>query len=102
MEEPILNKNLVEQALSFHGMPLIKTWSDENGQSSLLNLGLHPNAIDCSLYHERLKNFNYTDRAKRLRLHQFICSHSATLFQNYSHNNAERRIQKLLVGGGIK
>lgn len=101
MEDNLLSKSLVEQTLSFHGLPLIKTWNDENGPQSLIAMGIQSNAIDCSLYHERLKNFNYTDRAKRLRLHQFICSKSAALFRNYKNNSTERRIQKLLIGGGI-
>lgn len=102
MEDNVLNKSLVEQSLSFHGTPLIKSWHEENGNgpNSLGALGIQPNAIDCSLYHERLKNFNYTDRAKRLRLHQFICSKSAALFRNYPNNATEKKIQKLLVGGG--
>lgn len=101
MEDTLLNKNLVEQTLSFHGLPLIKIWNEnENDRNSLVNLGIQQNSIDCSLYHERLKNFNYTDRAKRLRLHQFICSKSATLFRNYSYDATEKKIQKLLVGGG--
>lgn len=103
MENSLLNKNLVEQTLRFHGVPLIKTWNDENNpNNSLIALGIQPNTIDCSLYHERLKNFNYTDCAKRLRLHQFICSKAATIFRNYPNNSSERKIQKLLVGGGKK
>jgi hypothetical protein len=100
MDDSLMSKALVEQTISFHGLPLIKTWNDENGPNSLIALGIQPNAIDCSLYHERLKSFNYNDRAKRLRLHQFICSKSAALFKNQPNNSTERKIQKLLVGGG--
>lgn len=98
--ESTLNKHLVEQILSYHGLPLIKTWNDENGASSLINLGIQSNAIDTTLYHERLKNLNYADRAKRMRLHQFMCSKSDLLFKSFSINPMEKIIEKLLAGGG--
>jgi hypothetical protein len=100
MENNSLNKKLVEQSLSFHGLPLIKSWTDECGFNSLINLGIQPNAIDTRLYHERLKSLNYNDRTKRMRLHQFICKKSDELFKNVKIDPAEKTIQKLLVGGG--
>lgn len=100
--ENTLNKHLVEQILSYHGLPLIKAWNDENGSSSLINLGIQPNAIDTTIYHERLKNLNYTDRAKRMRLHQFMCSKSELLFKNLRVDPMEMIIEKLLAGGGEK
>lgn len=102
MENTSLNKHLVEKILSYHGLPLIKTWNDENGAKSLINLGIQPNAIDTTLYHERLKNLSYNDRAKRMRLHQFMCSKSDLLFKNFSINPMEMIIEKLLAGGGDK
>lgn len=100
MEDTSINKNLVEQTISYHGLPLVKAWGDEIGANNLINLGIQPNAIDTTLYHERLKNLNYTDRTKRMRLHQFMCKNSITLFKNFRIDPMEKIIEKLLAGGG--
>ena len=95
-----LNRNLVSQTLGFHGMPLIKTWNEENGPNSLLNMGIQQNAINTAVYHSRLKVLNITDRTKRLRLHQFICNKSDDLFKNFREDPTDKRIRKLVSSGG--
>lgn len=98
--ESDLNRELIAQTLGFHGLPLIKTWNEENGPNSLTRLGLQQNNINTNVYHERLKVLNFTDRTKRLRLHRFICSKSETLFENFRENPTDRRIKKLVSSEG--
>ena len=95
-----LNSKLIAQTLGFHGLPLIKTWNEEKGPSSLNRLGIQQNNIDTSVYHARLKVLNFTDRTKRLRLHRFICDKSEDLFESFRENPSDRRIKKLVSSGG--
>lgn len=98
--ESDLNRELIAQTLGFHGLPLIKTWNEENGPNSLARLGIQQNNINTNVYHERLKVLNFTDRTKRLRLHRFICSKSETLFENFRENPTDRRIKKVVSSEG--
>lgn len=100
MERSMINKSLVEQTLGFHGFPLMKTWNEEFGANSLNNLGIQSNNIDSKLYHSRLKSLSYADCTKRLKLHRFICSKSASLFKNFHDDAVDKRIKKLLTSGG--
>lgn len=95
-----MNRELIAQSLGFHGLPLMKTWNEENGPNNLAQLGLQPNAINTDVYHTRLKNLNFTDRSKRLRLHQFICNNSESLFKNFREDPRDRRIKQLMASGG--
>lgn len=95
-----LNRNLVAQTLGFHGLPLIKTWNDEKGPSSLVRLGIQQNAVDTTVYQARSRTLNFTDRTKRLRLHRFICDKAEPLFKNFRENPNDRRIKKLVSSGG--
>lgn len=97
-----LNRNLVAQSLGFHGLPLIKIWNDEKGNSnsSLVRLGIQPNAVDTTAYQARSKSLNFTDRTKRLRLHRFICDKAEPLFKLFRENPNDRRIKKLVSSGG--
>lgn len=95
-----LNKDLIAQTLGFHGLPLIKTWNEEKGSNNLVRLGIQQNNIDTSVYHQRLKVLNYTDRTKRLRLHRFICDKTETLFKRFNEDPTDRRIKKLVASGG--
>lgn len=100
MMEHDLNKESIAQTLGFHGLPLIKTWNEENGMNSLSRLGLQLNNIDTAVYHERLKVLNFSDRTKRLRLHRFICNKSESLFKSFKENPVDRRIRKSVSSGG--
>lgn len=95
-----LNRDLIAQTLGFHGLPLIKAWNDEKGSNSLIRLGIQQNNIDTSVYHQRLKVLNFTDRTKRLRLHRFICDKTETLFKHFREDPTDRRIKKLVASGG--
>lgn len=95
-----LNRDLIAQTLGFHGMPLTKAWNEVNGLNSLTRLGLPPGSINEVVYHARLKFLNTTDRTKRLRLHQFICNKSESLFKSFRENPTDRRIKKLVSSGG--
>jgi hypothetical protein len=95
-----LNKDLIAQTLGFHGLPLIKTWNEENGPNSLTRLGLQQNNINTAIYHERLKVLNFTDRTKRLRLHRFICNKPDALYRIFREDPIHRRIKKLGTSGG--
>lgn len=73
-----LDKNLVARAISYHGMPLQKMWEGERGDAELAKLGLaHP---DYTLYQARQKYLTFQDRAKRLRLHQFLAKYASVLY----------------------
>lgn len=98
--EQELNSSLIVQALGFHGLPLIKLWSEEKGANNLVHLGIQPNNIDTSVYHSRAKTLNFQDRAKRLRLHQFICDKAESLYGNFREDPKNRRMKKLLSSGG--
>lgn len=100
MEDTSINKNLVEQSICYHGLPLVKAWREEVGPNSLINLGIQANSIDTSIYHERQKNLHYTDQTKRMRLHQFMCNKSNELFRNFKIDPIEKTIEKLMADGG--
>ena len=94
-----INKRSLEQALGFHGLPLIKSWNEEKGANSLARLGISQNSIDTTSYHQRIKVLNFTDRTKRLRLHQFICDKNEKLYGSFVQDRTELRMKKLLSGG---
>lgn len=75
-----IDKDLVARAISFHGLPLQKMWEGERGDSDLHKIGLiHP---DYQLYQNRQKYLTFQDRAKRLKLHQFISKNADTLYDS--------------------
>ena len=75
-----MNKNLVEKCIDFHGMPLQKVWDGERGDDDLARMGLH--RFDYINYSRRQKSLTFHDRAKRLKLHQFIAKKADDLFNN--------------------
>lgn len=73
-----MDKDLVARAICYHGLPLQKMWEGERGDTDLAKLGLiHP---DYHLYQSRQKYLTFQDRAKRLKLHQFISKHAVSLY----------------------
>lgn len=73
-----LSASLVAKSLNFHGQPLFSVWQGERGDNDLMRIGLiNP---DFSLYQARQKNLAFQDRAKRLKLHQFISKKANALF----------------------
>lgn len=73
-----MNANYISRALSYHGQPLQKIWDDERGVEDLRRLNLtQPNY---SIYQERQKYFTFQERAKRLKIHQFLARKAADLY----------------------
>lgn len=78
-DNTLLNPSLVAKSIGFHGQPLQKIWEGERGNVDLLNIGvINP---DYSAYQSRQKHFTFQNRAKRLRLHQFIAKNANMLFR---------------------
>lgn len=72
-----MNKQLICNSLCFHGQPLLKIWEGERG-TELENIGIiNP---DFTVYNHRQKNLTFQDRAKRLKLHQFLAKNCEDLF----------------------
>lgn len=75
-----LNTELIAKTLGYHGLPLQKAWEEERGSTDLKRLGLAN--VDYSEYFARQKNLSFSDRTKRLRLHQFICKKASVLYDD--------------------
>ena len=76
---PALSRELIQQALVYHGRPLQKIWETERRQNELLALGIDAN-LDYSVYMARQKHFTLQDRAKRLKLQQFMARKANVLY----------------------
>lgn len=68
---------LVERSLAFHGLPMQKVWEGEHGDQDLVRAAVQP---DFSVYAARQKGFVFSDRAKRLKLHQFLARKADVLY----------------------
>lgn len=93
-----LNAQLIAKSLGYHGLPLQKAWEEEHGVSDLKKLGLVN--LDFSVYLSRQKSLTFSDRAKRLRLHQFMCRKSTSLFNTNSIESLSKRVFKDRVPEG--
>lgn len=74
-----MDGELIKKALCFHGKPMQKIWDDERGAGNLQVAGV-PEDGDYSIYNERQKYFTFQDRAKRLKLHQFLARKATDLY----------------------
>lgn len=74
-----MDAELIKKALCFHGKPLQKIWDDERGAGDLQVAGV-PQDGNYSIYTERQKYFTFQDRAKRLKLHQFLARKAIDLY----------------------
>ncbi|KAM8705503.1 hypothetical protein ACLKA7_009890 [Drosophila subpalustris] len=73
-----MNANYIARALCYHGQPLQKIWDDERGVEDLRHLNLtQPNY---GVYQERQKFFTFQERAKRLKIHQFLARKACDLY----------------------
>lgn len=78
-DNTLINASLVAKSIGFHGQPLQKIWEGERGDVDLLKIGVvNP---DYSAYQMRSKHFTFQNRAKRLRLHQFIAKNAKLFFR---------------------
>lgn len=75
-----MNVALISKSLGFHGQPLQKIWEGERGDSDLARIGV--SNVDYTQYQKRQKHFSFQDRAKRLKLHQFIAKKATALYHN--------------------
>lgn len=83
-----MDPELVARAINFHGLPLQKMWEGERGVDDLPKLGLaNP---DYSLYQARQKLLTFQDRAKRLKLHQFISKKAEFLYDKSVMDDLKR------------
>ncbi|XP_052864702.1 dentin sialophosphoprotein isoform X1 [Anopheles cruzii] len=73
-----LSRALIERALGYHGKQLQKIWETER-HDELQQLGIESDP-DFSVYMARQKHLPFCERAKRLKLHQFIAKNAQTLF----------------------
>lgn len=73
-----LNSEWVTKSIEYHGQPLQKVWEGEHGIQSLQNIGVRN--PDFAQYHARQKQFVFSDRAKRLKVHSFIAKKANELF----------------------
>lgn len=84
-DNTLLNSSLVAKSIGFHGQPLQKIWEGERGDVDLLKIGVvNP---DYSAYQMRQKHFTFQNRAKRLRLHQFIAKNANTFFRTMNDDD---------------
>lgn len=95
----VLNKNLIAETIGFHGLPLQKSWDEERGSSDLKSLGIQN--VDFSVYFTRQKTLTFTDRSKRLRLHQFICKKADMLYEEQPDTSFIRRVNRERNASGI-
>ncbi|XP_030374864.1 tetratricopeptide repeat protein 14 homolog isoform X2 [Scaptodrosophila lebanonensis] len=76
-----MNANYIARALCYHGQPMQKIWEDERSVEDLRNMGLiQPNY---SVYQERQKFFTFQERAKRLKMHQFLARKAIDLYDRH-------------------
>ncbi|XP_075145415.1 tetratricopeptide repeat protein 14 homolog isoform X2 [Haematobia irritans] len=88
-----MDGDLIKRALCFHGKPMQKIWDDERGAGDLRAVGV-PEDGNYSIYMERQKHFTFQDRAKRLKLHQFLARKAVDLYDKDS-NKIPARPSKL-------
>lgn len=93
-----LSAPLIMKSIGFHGMPLQKIWEGERGENDLINIGIvNP---DYSAYQARQKTLTFQDRAKRLKLHQFISKKASSLFDVNLHQNSKPKDDKVILDPG--
>lgn len=82
----------VERSMGFHGAPMQKVWEGECGDLALPRGDFKP---DFSVYQSRQKHFVLQDRAKRLKLHQFLARKANVLFRKAT--KSELRLRQLAL-----
>lgn len=80
-QDKIRNPLWIKNALCFHGKPMKKTWADEHGNDDLHKVGVIEDD-NYTVYMERQKYFTFQDRAKRLKIHQFLAQKSEDLYDS--------------------
>ncbi|EDV43010.2 uncharacterized protein Dana_GF18266, isoform B [Drosophila ananassae] len=73
-----MNFEYIGHALGYHGQPMQKIWDDERGVDDLRLMGL--TQVNYSVYQERQKYLTFQERAKRLKMHQFLARKATDLY----------------------
>lgn len=87
-----MDSDLIKKALCFHGKPMQKIWDDERGVGDLQVAGV-PDDGNYSIYMDRQKYFTFQDRAKRLKLHQFLARKANDLYDKELSKNPAKPIK---------
>ncbi|XP_050078952.1 tetratricopeptide repeat protein 14 homolog [Anopheles maculipalpis] len=82
--DPPLNRELIQRAVGYHGKPLQKILESELQPYELQKLGID-NSLDFVVYMTRQKHFTLQERAKRLKLQQFLVRNANTLYRHYPY-----------------
>jgi len=93
-----MNFDYIGQALGYHGQPLQKIWDDERGVDDLRLMGL--TQVNYGVYQERQKYFTFQERAKRLKMHQFLARKATDLYDRTLVANVME--DSLLAQGGFR
>ncbi|XP_035910771.1 tetratricopeptide repeat protein 14 [Anopheles stephensi] len=80
--DPPLNRELIQRTVGYHGKPLQKIWESELPPYELQKLGID-DGLDFVVYMARQKHFTLQERAKRLKLQQFIVRNANALYRHY-------------------
>jgi len=96
-----MDPELVARTLNFHGQQLTKLWESEHGTPAVRDL-------DYEEFSKRSKDLGFQDRAKRIKLHQFMVDKASSLFKSEKNSkdaktfafetNDEGNIQLKLAG----
>lgn len=78
-----MDPELVARALNFHGQQLSKLWESEHGGSAIRDL-------DYEEFSKRAKDLGFQDRAKRIKLHQFMVDKASYLFKAEKNSREAR------------
>jgi len=70
-----MDPELVARTLNFHGQQLTKLWESEHGTPAVRDL-------DYEEFSKRSKDLGFQDRAKRIKLHQFMVDKASSLFKS--------------------
>ncbi|XP_052898723.1 tetratricopeptide repeat protein 14 homolog [Anopheles moucheti] len=84
-----LNRVLIQRTVEYHGKPLQKIWESEIQPNELYKLLGIDNGLDFAVYNARQKHFTLQERAKRLKLQQFIVRNANTLYRYYPSASGE-------------
>nr|CAG4641680.1 EOG090X05S8 [Eurycercus lamellatus] len=92
-----MDPELVVQSLNFHGQQLTKMWDSERGTASLQVSTLRD--LDYQVFQKRSKDLGFQERAKRMRMHQFIVDKAPQLFKADKKSKDSAQIESYTYAG---
>ncbi|XP_058119733.1 dentin sialophosphoprotein isoform X1 [Anopheles coustani] len=78
-QQSLIDRALVERTLGYHGKPFQKIWETGRRENDLQRIGIGKDP-DLTVYIARQKHLTLKDRAKRLKLHQFMVKKADILY----------------------